>query len=479
MVQQYHVLIGLYSPVFVTFMNAFELWTNACEHLKSALESGDVYSRYIAPVKPVSIEGDRFILHVDNEFLKDWIENHYQHAILNALHAAGAPENLDVGFVVESAHPVPEKTVNPETKTAPVSKRRPKHAASIAPTFLNPMFTFENFVAGPSNNIAHAAALGVSQSPGRAYNPLFIYGQTGIGKTHLMQAVGHRVLQQSPGMRFNYVSAETLLNEYVESLAKKTTMDFRNKYRKTDVFLVDDIQFLSGKSHLQEEFFHTFDSLHNAHKQIIMTSDLPPSELSGVEPRLVSRFQWGLVTEILSPDFETRLAILRYKQTLKQIALQDDLLMFIADNIKSNVRSLEGALMRVTSFVSLNPKITMTQDILRNLLKDQLSGEHQRDLSFDEIQRMVADYFDLRLTDMSSKRRPRSVAAPRQIAMFLCRKLTRSSLPEIANSFGKTHATVVHACKTIQDRIQVEDEFRNTVREVTRKLGRDPSTFQI
>jgi chromosomal replication initiator protein len=293
-----------------------------------------------------------------------------------------------------------------------------------------------------------------------------------------MQAVGHRILQ-SPGMSISYVSSETLLNEYVESLKNRTTMEFRNKYRNTDVLLVDDIQFLAGKNSLQEEFFHTFNVLYDAHKQIIMTSDLPPRDLSGLEPRLVSRFEWGLVTEIESPDFETRLAILRYKQSLTKFRLPDELLTFIADNIKSNVRSLEGALTRTVSFAGLNSQMTLTLDMLRNLLKDQLNDERQKDLSFDDIQRMVADYFDLRMTDMSSKRRPRSVSAPRQVAMFLCRKLTRSSLPEIANSFGKTHATVVHACKTIQDRLQVETTLRDSVRDITRKLGRDPQAFQI
>ncbi|MEI7899259.1 MAG: chromosomal replication initiator protein DnaA, partial [bacterium] len=239
------------------------------------------------------------------------------------------------------------------------------------------------------------------------------------------------------------------------------------------------IQFLACKNSLQEEFFHTFNVLYDAHKQIIMTSDLPPRDLAGLEPRLISRFEWGLVTEIESPDFETRLAILSYKQSLSAVRLSDELLTFIADNIKSNVRSLEGALTRAVSFSALTSQMPLTLDMLRSLLKDQLNDERQKDLSFDDIQRMVADYFDLRLTDMSSKRRPRSISAPRQVAMFLCRKLTRSSLPEIANSFGKTHATVVHACKTIQDRIQIESDLRDAVRDLTRKLGRDPQAFQI
>lgn len=465
-------------------MNAPELWTKACEHLKSVLNS-DVYARWIDIIKPVAIQDSHFVLNVDNDFCQTWLEDNYQDFIVDALRSAGAPRDLGIRFVVKTFDavadaPAPEHVpalVKHEPKPSAGKKRHKANGGALASP-LNPNFSFENFVTGPSNSFAHAAALGVSQSPGRAYNPLFIYGQTGIGKTHLMQAVGHRVLQ-SPGMTVSYVSSETLLNEYVEALKNRTTMEFRNRYRSTDLLLVDDIQFLAGKDSLQEEFFHTFNALYDAHKQIIMTSDLPPRELKGLEPRLVSRFEWGLVTEIESPDFETRLAILRYKQSLTKVRLPDELLTFIADNIKSNVRSLEGALTRAISFASLNSQMSLTVDMLRNLLKDQLSDERQKDLSFDDIQRMVADFFDLRMTDMSSKRRPRSLSAPRQVAMFLCRKLTRSSLPEIANSFGKTHATVVHACKTIQDRLQVEPELRDSIREITRKLGRDPASFHL
>jgi chromosomal replication initiator protein len=480
-------------------MNAPELWTKACEHLKGVL-NGDVYSRWIEIIQPVSIQDGRFVLHVDNDFCQTWLEDNYQLVIIDALRSAGAPAELGLRFVVQSfdapaaAHEGDAaKPPKPEPKAAPPSKRRLKQTGYAALSPLNPNFTFENFVTGPSNSFAYAAALGVSQSPGRAYNPLFIYGQTGIGKTHLMQAVGHRVLQ-SPGMHVSYVSSETLMNEYVEAIQKRTTQDFRNKYRNVDVLLIDDIQFLAGKSSLQEEFFHTFNVLYDAHKQIILTSDLPPKELSGLEPRLMSRFEWGLVTGIESPDFETRLAILKYKQTLAKVHLPDAFLTFIAENIKSNVRSLEGALTRVISFSSLNPQLTLTIDSLRNLLKDQVNNERQKDLSVDDIQRAVADYFDLRLTDMSSKRRPRSVAGPRQLAMFLCRKLTTLSLPEIANSFGKTHATVLHACNTIKDRIQIEEEkfrdnvqsitpkeekLRDSVQNITRKLGRDPATLDF
>ena len=411
--------------------------------------------------------------------------------ILDALHKAGAPDDIRLNFCVRELQRTFEEDTDTEAAAPSVVISEPftppskedleqarRKAAAVESTPLDPSFTFENFVEGPSNSFAYAAAQGVSQNPGRAYNPLFIYGDTGIGKTHLMQAIGQRVVQNYHS-KVRYISSETLLNEYIDSLKTGTTKTFRDKYRSTDVLMVDDIQFLAGKTSLQEEFFHTFNELHAARKQIIMTSDLPPNELKGLEPRLVSRFEWGLVTQIEKPSFETRLAILRYKQSQVPVQLSDELLTFIADNITSNVRSLEGALNKAESFIALTGQKNLSLETLRTLLKDQLSTERQKDLSFDDIQRVVAGHYGLRINDMSSKERPRSVAGPRQIAMFLCRKLTRASLPEIARAFGKTHATVVHACKTIQDRVQLEEEVRNAVSEITRELGRDPSTLSV
>lgn len=457
------------------------LWAGASEHLRNVLNP-DIYSRWIEVIKPADFTDNCFILNVDNDFYQTWLENNYKDFILDALKAAGGPGDMTVKFMVvkASAPEADQPSSRQEHKIQPLPKRgngNGRGKSGILAQPLNPTFTFENFVTGPSNSFAHAAALGVSQSPGRAYNPLFIYGQTGIGKTHLMQAVGHRILQSDKSMSICYVSSETLLNEYIEALKNRTIVDFRTRFRSADVLLVDDIQFLGGKDSIQEEFFHTFNALFDSHKQIIMTSDLPPRTLKSLEPRLVSRFEWGLVTEIESPDFETRLAILRYKLSLHTIKLPDEIMTFIADNIKSNVRSLEGALTRVISFAALNRSMPLSLDMIRNLLKDQLSNERQKDISFDEIQRAVVDYFDLRMSDMSSKCRTRTLATPRQVAMFLCRKLTLSSLPEIATSFGKTHATVVHACKTIQDRLQVENDMLETVRQIIRSLGRDPSTI--
>lgn len=464
-------------------MNAFELWSIACGNLKNVL-SAEVYSRWIDIIVPVDCSPDgSFILSVDNDFCRDWITQHYQSFILDALHVAGADTIEKLVFTIqESTLPAYEhddgrdqKRVD-EKQTKRVRVAHKPQASLASP--LNPNFTFENFVTGNSNSFAHGAALGASQEPGRAYNPLFIYGQTGIGKTHLMQAVGHKILER-PNMSVCYVSSETLMNEYVDAIKNRTTIEFRQRYRSADVLLVDDIQFLASKEGLQEEFFHTFNALYDARKQIIMTSDLPPSALKGLEPRLVSRFGWGLVTEMECPDFETRLAILKYKISLTRVKLSDEILTFIAENIKSNVRSLEGALTRAVSFATLNNNMPLKLDMLRNLLKDQLSNERKKDLSFDEIQHAVVDFYDIRISDMSSKCRTRTFSNPRQVAMFLCRKLTMSSLPEIANSFEKTHATVVHACKTIQDRIQTEDDLREDVRQIVRTLGRDPSSINV
>jgi chromosomal replication initiator protein len=456
--------------------NDIALWLQATEHLKSVIKNKDLFERWIEIIKPLSIQDNCFVLTVDNDFYQDWLDKNYKSLILSALHAAGAPQEMTLRF--EVVRPAEGSNVQEPPTLQETLTKRPRLKSSILASPLNPIFTFENFVTGPANNFAHAAALGASQAPGRAYNPLFIHGQTGIGKTHLMHAVGHSIMKK-PGMSICYVSSETLLNEYIDALQKRTIVDFRNRYRRADVLLVDDIQFLGGKDSIQEEFFHTFNALFDAHKQIIMTSDVAPQKLKGLEPRLVSRFEWGMVTEIESPDFETRLAILRYKLSLTRVKLSPEVLTFLAENIKSNVRSLEGALKRTIAFADLNGAVPLTTDILRSLLKDQLNNERQKDITPDEIQRIVVDYFDLRMADMSSKKRTRMLSAPRQIAMFLCRKLTMLSLPEIAQSFGKTHATVVHACKTIQDRLQIENDLRDSVKQIVHLLGRDSSSINL
>jgi len=456
-------------------MNAANLWSKACKQIQNILNR-DTYERWIEVIEPVSLENNNLILNVDNDFLKEWISDNYKDFIMTSLLASGAPSDIQISFFVKTNDSFIDAPIEKSKKEDYLAK---KNIYKQKTPLLNKNFTFDNFVTGPSNSFAHAAALGVCQSPGRAYNPLFIYGQTGLGKTHLMQAIGHKVLE-TPGLSVRYVTTETLLNEYVDALKDGSIVKFRNKYRRTDVLLIDDIQFLGKRERLQEEFFHTFNTLYDSHKQIIMTSDRPTRDMQGiVEPRLVSRFEWGLVTEIESPDFETRLAILRYKQSLMNVSISDYLLTFIAENIKSNVRALEGALNRAISFAKINPQINLTIDNLRLLLKDQLNNEMQKDLTFNEIQKMVAEFYDIKFSDMTSKVRTRSLAAPRQVAMFICRKLTRASLPEIAKAFEKTHATIMYGCEMVQNRTQVEPDLLEAIREIIRQLGKEPEEYNI
>ena len=455
-----------------------EIWSAALARLKTSLD-GDVYSRWIAVISPVSLRDGVLAVAVDNEMLKMWVENNYLPYILDAARIDSAERVSAIEITVDSSR-------TPAAQEAPVrepaaARGRPGAGSSRTSRFgngINPNYTFADFIIGPSNSFAHAASAAVASNPGNAYNPLFIYGDTGLGKTHLMQAVAHGVLSQNPDAVVCYITSEALLNDFIDSIRNNMMADFRRRYRNADVLLIDDIHFLADKDTMQEEFFHTFNTLQNAHKQIIMTSDRPLNKIQGLEARLVSRFQQGLITSIERPGFETRMAILRYKQRNATIHLADPLLTFIAENITSNVRQLEGAITRSVCYASL-ARQELTVDVLRNLLKDMIDFEKRPELTFLDIQRVVADDYDLRLTDMTSKERPQSVALPRQIAMFLCRTLTNGSLPEIAAAFEKTHATIVHACKTIPGRMETDRELKRRVEVIVEKLGRDPSSLLL
>ncbi len=458
-------------------MNATTIWTKACDQIMQIINKSQ-YEAWFATLKPLRLEENTLLLGVDNDFKQTWIEENYRDVIASALQAAAGGDAVPFRFVVSSEDLPPDEDAPPALSApVPAPRKRVRQKPPLAPN-LNPAFTFEEYVIGPSNSFAHAAATAVAQAPGRTYNPLFIYGQTGLGKTHLIMAIGHRAVQNDSSARVAYVTSEALLNEYIEAIQKNAVSEFRDRYRKVDILLVDDIQFLVGKQRLQEEFFHCFNDLHMKGKQIVMTSDRPAREIDGLEQRLVSRFESGLVTELECPDFETRLAILRYKQTSAKATLPDSWLTFIAQNVTSNVRTLEGALLRAITFTAFSPQPLAIEN-LRNLLKDVLTQETKEDLTFDEIQRVVADHFDLRITDMSSKRRPRSVAMPRQVAMALCRKLTRASLPEIAKAFDKTHATVLHACKLIKVIMETDHDLAEQIHAVIRKLGRDPNDIDF
>ncbi len=451
-------------------------WPAAVAQLRKVL-SPDMFERWFADLRPVGEEGDRLDLAVANEFLGEWLQDNYRDLILKALCAVGAPKETTVHFVVREpdsgATPPADNPAAASSGEAPAAHPVRGARAPAPRANLNEQYTFEEFVVGPCNSFAHAAAEAVAKKPGTVYNPLFIYGPTALGKTHLMQAVGHAVQNADSSMRVAYVTTETLLNEYIEAINAKTTGEFRNRYRSVDVLLVDDIQFLVGKEGLQEEFFHTFNALHNSHKQIILTCDRPLKELQGLEQRLVSRFGWGLVTSIEKPSFETRMAILQWKQRDNTCKLPNDQLMFIAEHVTSNVRSLEGALARALSFVSLTGH-PLTLDTLREQLSDIVEQDTLPNLSSNTIQKAVAEVFEVSLEDLSGPGRPQSIAVPRQVAMYLCRRMTQASLAEIAKWFDRNHATVVHACKTIRGRMETDPEVNAKVVSIVRRLGRDP-----
>lgn len=441
------------------------IWKGACKHLQDVLNP-DVYESWIAVIEPHQLEDHTLTLAVDNDFYQTWLEENYLPLIRDALMAVEG-ESYSISFVVRPRERVKEAEPAPPKRPGLRERLARKLPSSVV---LNPKFSFDHFIVGASNNFAHAASLAVAQAPARAYNPLFIYGDVGLGKTHLMQAIGHHVLASSRAS-VCYMSSEAMLNEYISALQNRSLVSFRKKYRNTDLLLIDDIHFLAGKERIQEEFFHTFNALFDSHKQIVMTSDRPASEIAGLEQRLVSRFEWGLVTELEPPDFETRVAILRNKQDQSNIELDDEFIQFIAENVRSNIRRLEGALVRAVSYASLTGR-DLTMDALRYLLRDTLDTEKKEYLSLEAIQKAVAEQFDIRLADMTSPRRPRSIAAPRQVAMYLCRSLTPASLPDIACAFNRTHATVLHAYNTVNNRMEVDTDLRTSVSTLANRLGR-------
>ena len=429
------------------------VWKKACDHLRKLLHP-DVFSRWIEVIEPGDIDGQTLSLKVGNNFYQTWLEENYLSLIESAVTSvSGTPYAITFQIGPRCHQKEAADKDHAEAPVATPAKRSATQRHGANPVF-NPRFTFDDFIVGPSNNFGHAAALAVAQSPARAYNPLFIYGGSGLGKTHLMQAVGHHVLKNT-NARIAYLTTESFTNEYIDCLQNKSLVQFRKKYRGVDLLLIDDIHFLTGKERMQEEFFHTFNALFDAHKQVVLTSDRPASEIQGLEQRLVTRFEWGLVTEIQSPDLETRIAILRNRQAQCGCTHSDEVILFIAKAIKSNIRRLEGALIRATSYASLiNRPLTVAD--LETLLRDTLDQEKQDDLTFEQIMKTVADHYDVRLVDMTSKRRTAVVTMPRQVAMYLCRNLTDSSLPEIGGAFGKTHATILHACRLVAKKMETD-----------------------
>ncbi|MDR1305125.1 MAG: chromosomal replication initiator protein DnaA [Verrucomicrobiales bacterium] len=443
-----------------------ELWQKTCQELQKLI-SPDAFRRWFAPVKPLSLEAGRLVLGVDNSIYPFWIEENYTTQLKESL-ALAAGQDLDVVFEVAANRGARE----PAAKEPP-AEERPHSAKATTVSDLIPRYVFETFVVGANNEFATAAAKAVAKSPARIYNPLFIHGAVGLGKTHLMHAIGHQIVKNKKGgkpPKVVYVTSEQFTNEFISAIQHGEIVKFRKRFRQADLLLIDDIQFFAGKERSQEEFFHTFNALFDGSKQIILTCDCPPSEVKNLEQRLVSRFEWGLAAELAPPDIETRLAILKAKAAKLEVRLGDGVLLFIAERVKANIRRLEGALNRVAAWAALNDK-KLTQAQVEELLKDFIQQEARNMLTIETIQQKVAETFDIRMTDMTSKRRPNNIAIPRMAAMYLCRRLTQKSLQEIGAAFGgRDHGTVLHACKKTEADMARNEHLRQQINFLLQKL---------
>jgi|TARA_B110000467_G_C18337594_1_gene499661 chromosomal replication initiator protein len=455
-----------------------QIWDKVKAELSELLPR-DIFDSWFSKVSCVKAEGNSVVLQVQNEFSAIWINDNYLDLLTKAFQRfLGYPVSITLeneATPADSRETAPNNRIETITKAGPSPRtvnRDTKKIANPSSANLNRRNTFENFVIGSNSQLAHAAAIAVAHAPAGAYNPLFVYGETGLGKTHLMHAVGHHILLNKPNARIAYLSSEKFTNEFISSIQENTLTRFRKRYRKVDVLLIDDVQFLSGKERIQEEFFHTFNELFEAQKQIFLSSDRPANEIAKLESRLVSRFQWGLVTDIQAPDFETRVAILRKKAEQHKFKVCDEIINFIAKHIVKNIRRLEGALIKVCSYSSLtgNPLNIGTCEML---LRDVLMEAAKQQLTIDTIQKKVADYFELRHSDMLSRRRPNHIAVPRQIAMYLSRDLTKHSLQEIGEAFGgRDHGTVIHACRQVENLVDQDDTVRHSVDYLRTQLSR-------
>jgi chromosomal replication initiator protein len=435
-----------------------ELWTDALRRIEGQLNKPTMES-FLKVMRPVGLDGDVFVFTVPNRFAKDWVEQRLLTVVRGALRAA-------VGRAVEVRIGVADVPLPPPARVAPAPPSR-----GIEGLHLSPKYTFETFVVGGGNRFAHAAALAVAEAPARAYNPLFIYGGVGLGKTHLLQAIGHRVLQAGLA-RVAYVSSEKFTNELINSIRDDKTLEFRQRYRNVDVLLIDDIQFLAGKERTQEEFFHTFNTLHEASHQIIISSDRPPKEIPTLEDRLRSRFEWGLIADIQPPDLETRIAILRKKAETEGIAVPDEVAEFIAQRIPTNIRELEGALVRVVAYAALT-RSPINVELASDVLRDLLPPARARVVTITAIQQAVAEFFGIRVEEMRAKRRTKGVAFPRQVAMYVARELTDASLPRIGEEFGgRDHTTVMHACQRVREVLRRDTHLAASLKRLMDDLQR-------
>lgn len=457
-------------------MIASNIWEEILSRVQAKVNRHSFYT-WFKPTAFVADNGSTVTVRVPNALFKDWITKHYSGVIAEALHEVRRADAL-VNFVAsgtpeaEAAAIAPSRVIEPRTANAEPGTRNPEpitgltdeSVTPIPPTSsagLNPRYTFDTFIVGSSNQFAHAACRAVAEAPSRSYNPLFIYGGVGLGKTHLMHAIGHYVLLHDRNLVLTYISSERFMNEMINAVRYDRLIDFRERYRSVDVLLVDDVQFLAGKEGTQNEFFHTFNALYDSQKQIVLSSDCPPHEIEQLEERLRSRFEWGLIADIQSPDLETKVAILKKKAEAEAVPLPDSVAIYIAGRIKSNIRELEGSLIRLIAYASLTGRelsVELAQDVLRNV-KDH----EEKAVTIDHIQKFVSEYYQLKLTDLKSRNNSKSIAMPRQVAMYLCKNLTHASLPEIGRSFGgKHHSTVIHSIRKVET-LRKEDGQFNTL----------------
>jgi chromosomal replication initiator protein len=439
-----------------------ELWAEALTEIKERIGKQN-FEAWIKPIRFVLKSKNEIVLEVPNKFFRDWLTEHYLHHIETALSSI-SNSDVVVTFEINSKLEHQGTAGKAEKKQERELEPAPRNNKNLVQKY-----TFENFVIGASNQFAHAACTAVANQPGEHYNPLFIYGGVGLGKTHLVNAIGHRVAATRPSLKVVYLSSESFMNELISSLRRDKMDEFKKKFRNVDVLIVDDVQFIAGRERTQEEFFHTFNSLYESHKQIVITSDKFPKEIPGIEDRLRNRFEWGLIADIQPPDMETRVAILQKKAEIERVQLPHDVAIFLASNIDSNVRELEGSLTRLGAFSSLT-KTPITIDFAKEVLSQNLKSS-EREVTVESIQKTICEYFNIKLGDLKAKRRTQNIALPRQVAMYLCRKHTENSFPAIGDKFGgRDHSTVIHASKTIERKIKEDPHMLTTIEKLERNL---------
>ncbi|MFK9091760.1 chromosomal replication initiator protein DnaA [Bacillus salipaludis] len=444
--------------------NIADLWNAALANIEKKI-SKPSFDTWLKSTKAHSLQGDLLVITAPNEFARDWLEERYSQLISGILYEITG-EELSVKFII----PQNQNDIENDVQAPPKKGKKEEDHNDFPSGILNKKHTFDTFVIGSGNRFAHAASLAVAEAPAKAYNPLFIYGGVGLGKTHLMHAIGHYVLEHNPAAKVVYLSSEKFTNEFINSIRDNKAENFRNKYRNVDILLIDDIQFLAGKESTQEEFFHTFNALHEESKQIIISSDRPPREIPTLEDRLRSRFEWGLITDITPPDLETRIAILRKKAKAEGLDIPNEVMLYIANQIDSNIRELEGALIRVVAYSSLINK-DINADLAAEALRDIIPSSKPKVITILEIQKVVGEHFSIKLEDFKAKKRTKSVAFPRQIAMYLSRELTDYSLPKIGEEFGgRDHTTVIHAHEKIAKLLQSDAQFQRQMKEIHEQL---------